>query len=511
MASIESLLNPVPSQVQYSLPSPPLTTLSTAAVTARSPRQKRQKVAKDAAVFIEGKPRGKVRYPPCEERDEELAKRHREFQIYPMGNIADYPRHIPYNSDKKTFQEKTGRESFEVFQYTFKIPGNDKEWLIMWDYNIGLVRTTPLFRSQNYSKTTPAKVLDANPGLREISHSITGGAIVAQGYWIPFEAAKAVAATFCWRIRYALTPIFGLDFPSQCIHPQDRTRRFGQMLIDPGIVKTATETATFYRHLALRSAPNPPAPALTLPPPSIRPLKGAYDRPSPIEDEAHRRRALIPRGYSHSHSHRAQHRHHGSYADSVGGYGSSSEFSTAESYCVSPSSPFRNTFTPVNTPRSSEAVCSRVSSPRLALPAAANVRVPSPTDEGSDEESGSSSSSSSLYSEVGSSVATDCLSDLDDDGDNVLCRGSEGERDGGLRATSQSRSQSRENLTAAASKRKRTVKKRSHQKPSAVALFAREVKAAHALLSLHMQDATASDEEILSVVRNQRKRRRASA
>lgn len=416
----------------------------------------------------------------------------------------------------------------------------------MWDYNIGLVRTTPLFRSQNYSKvsqrlrdpshrssnanhaqTTPAKVLDANPGLREISHSITGGAIVAQGtpspfpssskpltnkpgYWIPFEAAKAVAATFCWRIRYALTPIFGLDFPSKCIHPQDRTRRFGQMLIDPAIVKTATETATFYRHLALQSAPDPPAPALTLPPPSIRPRTGAYDRPSPIEDEAHRRRALIPRGYSHSHSHRAQHRHRGNYADSVGGYASSSEFSTAESYCVSPSSPFRNTFTPVNTPRSSEAVCSRVSSPRLALPAAANVRVPSPTDEGSDEESGSSPSSSSLYSEVGSSVVTDCLSDLDDDGDNV-CRGSEGERDGGLRATSQFRSQSRENLTAAASKRKRTVEKRSHQKPSAVALFAREVKAAHALLSLHMQDATASDEEILSVVRNQRKRRRASA
>ncbi|KAL5355065.1 hypothetical protein BJX96DRAFT_170315 [Aspergillus floccosus] len=509
MASIESLLNPVPSQAQYSLPSPPLTTLSTAAVTTRSPRQKRQKVAKDAAVFTEGKPRGKVRYPPCEERDEELAKRHREFQLYPMGNISEYPRHIPYNSDKKTFQEKTGRESFEVFQYTFKIPGNDKEWLIMWDYNIGLVRTTPLFRSQNYSKTTPAKVLDANPGLREISHSITGGAIVAQGYWIPFEAAKAVAATFCWRIRHVLTPIFGLDFPSQCIHPQDRTRRFGQMLIDPAIVKTAAETATFYRHLALQSAPNP-APALTLSPPSIRPLTGAYEGPSPIEDEARRRRrrALIP----HRYTHRAHHRYHGSYAASVGGYGSSSEFSTAESYCVSPSSPFRNAFTPVNTPRSSEAVCSRVSSPRLALPASGNVRVrvPRSADEGSDEESGSSSSSSSLYSEGGSSVATDCLSDLNDNGDNEH-RDSDGEGDGDVRARSQYRPRFRENLTATASKRKRTFETRSHRKPSAVALFAREVKAAHALLSLHMQDATASDEETLSVVRNQRKRRRASA
>jgi hypothetical protein len=30
-----------------------------------------------------------------------------------MGDIAEYARHIPYNSDKKSFQERTGRESFE--------------------------------------------------------------------------------------------------------------------------------------------------------------------------------------------------------------------------------------------------------------------------------------------------------------------------------------------------------------------------------------------------------------
>jgi hypothetical protein len=79
----------------------------------RTPRQKKQKMAKDAPIFTRGRPKGEVRYPPHEERDEFLTQKHREFRIHPFGDIASYPRHIPYNSDKKTFQELTGRESFE--------------------------------------------------------------------------------------------------------------------------------------------------------------------------------------------------------------------------------------------------------------------------------------------------------------------------------------------------------------------------------------------------------------
>lgn len=30
-----------------------------------------------------------------------------------MGKIGEYCRHIPYNSEKKGFLERTGRESFE--------------------------------------------------------------------------------------------------------------------------------------------------------------------------------------------------------------------------------------------------------------------------------------------------------------------------------------------------------------------------------------------------------------
>lgn len=65
----------------------------------------------------------------------------------------------------------------------------------MWDYNIGLVRITPFFKCLQYSKvraflyradstddqTVPSKMMANNPGLKGICHSITGGALAAQG------------------------------------------------------------------------------------------------------------------------------------------------------------------------------------------------------------------------------------------------------------------------------------------------------------------------------------------
>lgn len=68
----------------------------------------------------------------------------------------------------------------------------------MWDYNIGLVRITPFFKCCKMAKvrqtscltlqidltalqTVPGKMLAANPGLKEACHSITGGALAAQG------------------------------------------------------------------------------------------------------------------------------------------------------------------------------------------------------------------------------------------------------------------------------------------------------------------------------------------
>ncbi|CAJ2502141.1 Uu.00g049940.m01.CDS01 [Anthostomella pinea] len=202
---------------------------------------------KDAAVFNKSKPKGVVNFYPFERLDEASLSQVRKFQVYPLGKIQEYSRHIPYNSGKKDFYEKTGRESFEVFQYVFRVPGDDAEYAVMWDYNVGLVRMTPFFKCCKYPKTTPAKMLNSNPGLKEITHSITGGSIMAQGYWMPYHCAKAVCATFCHNIAGALIPIFGPDFPSLCTPAE--APEYSRMIIDPAVVIQSTREADHFRRL----------------------------------------------------------------------------------------------------------------------------------------------------------------------------------------------------------------------------------------------------------------------
>lgn len=70
-------------------------------------------MTKDGAVFVKGKIKGEVKFPPFERLDEETIREVEKFQVHPLGKIQEYSRHIPYNSEKKSFLEKTGRESFE--------------------------------------------------------------------------------------------------------------------------------------------------------------------------------------------------------------------------------------------------------------------------------------------------------------------------------------------------------------------------------------------------------------
>ena len=140
-----------------------------------SPPSKKQRLAKDAAIFTKSRPRGSIRYPPFEAYDDiDLMAQYQKYQIHPLGRIADYCRHIPYNSEKKSFLLKTGRDCFEgypsqyifvkkseanlsmvtVFQYEFKVPRDDRVYTVMWDYNIGLVRITPFFKCCNHSKVS---------------------------------------------------------------------------------------------------------------------------------------------------------------------------------------------------------------------------------------------------------------------------------------------------------------------------------------------------------------------
>ncbi|KAI9762887.1 MAG: hypothetical protein M1840_001120 [Geoglossum simile] len=206
---------------------------------------KKPRMPKDAAIFVKGKIKGEVRYPPCERYSKEVMEKLEEFKVRPTTGISEFCRSIPYNSEKKGFHDKTGREGFEVFQYVYRVPDDDREYTVMWDYNIGLVRVTPFFKCCKFSKATPSRALGHNPGLREISHSITGGALAAQGYWLPFEAAKAVAAKFCYPIRHALVPIFSEDFPALCAVPG--TDEFGVMTIDQAITRRCAELANKLR------------------------------------------------------------------------------------------------------------------------------------------------------------------------------------------------------------------------------------------------------------------------
>ncbi|KAJ2901970.1 hypothetical protein MKZ38_001160 [Zalerion maritima] len=238
------------------------------------PQRQRQQIPSRMVVVASGaatrepgsvpkiKPKGDINFWPHENVDDESRRMIHMFHIDTLGSIRDSCQHIPYNSGKKDFFEKTGRESLEVFYYNFKIDGNDTEYTVRWDYNVGLVRMTDFFKALNYPKTAPAKMLNQNEGLKTITPSITGGSIKAQGYWMPYNCAKAICATFCHRIAGALIPLFGPGFPSMCMPPE--SPEFGRWVIDPAIIAESRAEAERYKRmylsLASSSVPSPTSP-----------------------------------------------------------------------------------------------------------------------------------------------------------------------------------------------------------------------------------------------------------
>ena len=132
---------------------------------------------------------------------------------------------------------------------------------------------------------------------------------------MPFEAAKAVAATFCWEIRYALTPVFGVDFPDLCVDPGSPA--FMRLEIDPAIVKRCEKAAYMSRIQSQKAslARSPQTPT--------RSKNGPHWTP----------RSLRPK-----------------MADIESGYGTDSD----RSPFGSPVSSNSNLWTPVNIPRSTD-------------------------------------------------------------------------------------------------------------------------------------------------------------
>lgn len=111
MAAIKSLLNPMVDKKDGN--AMPLTPEASPTMTEVYSPRKKAKLTKDAPVFNPGPVRGECRFPPDEYQDEELAAYHQQFEVSPFGEIADYPRHIPYSSEKKSLLEKTHREDLE--------------------------------------------------------------------------------------------------------------------------------------------------------------------------------------------------------------------------------------------------------------------------------------------------------------------------------------------------------------------------------------------------------------
>lgn len=69
---------------------------------------------RDSGSFTKtARPRGTIKFHPYEELDELSMREIAKFQVTPFGRIKECCAHIPYNSGKKDFYEKTGRESFE--------------------------------------------------------------------------------------------------------------------------------------------------------------------------------------------------------------------------------------------------------------------------------------------------------------------------------------------------------------------------------------------------------------
>lgn len=143
-----------------------------------------------------------------------------ENLVVPPEQAALVPR--PQDINKKKYATSVDPRYFlTLYQYSI----ND-QW-IMWDYHIGYVHITGLWKAIGNSKADIVKLIDNSPELEPLIRRVRGGFLKIQGTWLPFDVAKVLAARTCYNIRYALVPVFGPDFPDACLRPHDPG--FGQL------------------------------------------------------------------------------------------------------------------------------------------------------------------------------------------------------------------------------------------------------------------------------------------
>ena len=134
---------------------------------------------------------------------------------------------------------------------------------------------------------------------------------------MPFEAAKAVAATFCYEIRYVLVPVFGPDFVSMC-----------QKCGDPASLDLKIDSSIIQRYAEAATASQPQSRESSV---AVSPRTQASYAKAP----AWPAKSLRPKSTK--------------AMDAESGYGTDSDRS--EKYSSSPDSPRSIEWTPVNSPK----------------------------------------------------------------------------------------------------------------------------------------------------------------
>ena len=331
------------------------------------------------------------------------------------------------------------------------------------------------------------------------------------GYWMPFDAAKALAATFCWKIRYALTPLFGNEFPAMCISPNDR-KNYGRMVIPPEIIRRATETATYYRSLEVRnSTVHPLTPSNRhLPSMTHHLLHGPERLTRTLEadgDGVLNLRLPPPKIPHHN------------YADSVASVASvsSARDSSMEPFCMSLKSTSPSSFTPINHPRTH---ADPHLQPKAIIAAICKAMHPDHAAEGISEDSDTDSDGSSNVYSTPNCPSMDGIMDIEkpgdidgipsdmdtrpSDSDDLTCsdeewaeddandedyRGPAVKREGDL-------SHSTKTVSRSSRPKKNPSRKTRALRPRSSPHFAHEVKAAEALLRLHKNELETSEIDI---------------
>lgn len=123
MLPLQSILNPVSSarpvaSFRHYEPLVPASSISSPTETLRTTRSAPSAAPKgrapvNAVGLPKLKPQGPVNFAPYETVDQAAYRELRQFLVTPLGQIRQNCEHIPYNSSKKDFFEKTGRESIE--------------------------------------------------------------------------------------------------------------------------------------------------------------------------------------------------------------------------------------------------------------------------------------------------------------------------------------------------------------------------------------------------------------